>query len=229
MNIIVACEYSARVRDAFLARGHYAWSCDLLPTDGDPENHYIGNILDGLDYETGGFFESIEWDLMVAHPPCTYLTGAAEWAFADNPMIKGKPRNIKAGTLVGAERRQAREDALDFIKKLWELPIPRICIENPVGIITRRLPELGKPQYVHPYNFNDDASKKTGLWLKGLPPLKQTKRFNGRIVEHNGKIVERWSNQTDSGQNKLPPSEDRWKLRSYTYQGIADAMAGQWG
>lgn len=98
-------------------------------------------------------------------------------------------------------------------------------MENPVGCINSRLPFMPKPQYVQPYDFGEDASKKTGLWLRGLPPLVPTERVAGRIV--NGK--ERWANQTDSGQNNLGPSDDRWKLRSYTYQGIADAMAKQWG
>jgi len=210
MKVLIACEYSGRVRDAFIARGHDATSCDLLPTE-SPGPHHQGDVLPLLGYR---------WDLVIAHPPCTYLTCAGEWAFKDDPGKKLKP-----GTLFGAERRQAREDALEFVTRLWEANSPRVCIENPVGVITKRLPALGTPQYIHPHQFGEDASKKTGLWMRGLPPLVPTSNYPPRIV--NGK--RRWGNQTDSGQNKLAPSDDRWKLRSYTYQGIADAMAGQWG
>ena len=108
---------------------------------------------------------------------------------------------------------------------LLALDIPKIALENPQGCIGTRIRKAS--QYIQPYDFGDDASKKTGLWLKGLPLLKPTNRVNGRMVEHNGKIVERWSNQTDSGQNNLGPSDDRWKIRSYTYPGIANAMADQ--
>lgn len=215
MKVLIACEYSGRVRDAFISKGHDAMSCDLLPSD-FPGPHYQGDIFD-LDLDL--------FDLIIAHPPCTYLTGAAEWAFADRPMINGAPRNLKEGTLIGSERRQAREDALNFVHKIWQLPVPRICIENPVGVITKRLPEMGKPQYVQQYWFGEDASKKTGLWLKGLSKLKPTNEILPRII--NG--LKRWGNQTDSGQNKLPPSADRWKIRSTTPLGLAKSMAEQWG
>ena len=214
MRVLVACEYSGRVRDAFIAKGHDAISCDLLPTE-SPGPHVQGDVLPLL---------SESWDLIIAHPPCTYLTGSGEWAYKDGPYHQ----KVKPGTLVGAERRQARKEALEFVQTIWRANSPRICIENPVGVITKRLPQLGKPQYIHPYQFGDDASKKTGLWLKGLPPLIPTKHFPPRIVEYKGKLVERWGNQTDSGQNALTPSDDRWKIRSYTYPGIAEAMANQW-
>src|SRR5690606_695978 len=130
-------------------------------------------------------------------------------------------------TLVGAPRRAAREDALDTVRRIMALPIPRIVIENPVGCISSR---IRKPdQIIQPYEFGDDASKKTCLWLKGVRKLQPTRRVAGRFVEHNGKTVERWSNQTDSGQNRLSPSEDRWAVRSDTYPGIASAFATQWG
>jgi len=234
MRVLVACEYSGRVRDAFIALGHEAMSCDLLETD-KAGPHYQGSVLDVI---------GDGWDLMICHPPCTYLTSAAEWAFSDVPMIKGKPRKMKAGTLIGAERRQAREDALEFVDLLWKAPIKKIALENPGGVIPRMRPGMPKAHYVQQYWFGEDASKNTGLWLKGLPKLKATNRIDGRLVccgdvvtdlhgcpDCNGtkKPLLRWGNQTNSGQNKLPPSKDRWKVRSTTPQGLANAMAEQWG
>lgn len=214
MRVLVACEYSGTVRDAFLARGHDAMSCDLLPTD-KPGPHYQGDVRDVL---------GDGWDLMIAHPPCTYLTIAAEWAYKDV-----QTKRIKPGTLIGAARRQAREEAIAFVMMLANSGIPRIAIENPVGVLSSR---WRKPdQIVQPWQFGHDASKATCLWLKGLAPLRETKRVPGRIVgeDKRGMTIVRWGNQTDSGQNKLPPTADRWKLRSTTYGGIADAMALQWG
>jgi hypothetical protein len=146
------------------------------------------------------------WDLMIAHPPCTYLSvSGMHW------------------TTRGLRDPKLTESALCFVKQLMDAPINKICIENPVSIISSR---LRKPdQSVNPYHFGHDASKKTCLWLKNLPLLTPTDFVEPRIV--NGK--KRWGNQTDSGQNKLPPSKDRWKIRSATYQGIANAMANQWG
>jgi len=151
-------------------------------------------------------------------------------------------KSIKPGTLVGRERRKAREEAIEFFMSLANANIDKICIENPVGVMSSRWRQ--PDQYIHPYMFGHDASKKTGLWLKGLPVLKPTNNMLPRIVCCN-QIVEdgqsckvcrgakkplpRWGNQTNSGQNRLPPSADRWKDRSRTYQGIADAMAEQWG
>lgn len=233
MKVLVGCEHSGVVRDAFLERGHYAMSCDLLPTDsprGDRADiacadgnthslltHYQGNLL----YVLGeGREEFPEWDLAIFHPDCTYLTISAEWAYRDHQTKK-----IKPGTLIGAERRAAREQALAFVEELWHCGIPRICIENPVGVINSRLPFMPKPQYIQPHQFGHDASKRTGLWLKNLPPLVPTEIVEPRYV--NG--LPRWGNQTDGGWNKLAPSEDRWKLRSRTYEGLAKAMAEQWG
>jgi len=197
MNVLVACEFSGVVRDAFRRLGHNAWSCDLLPA---PGAHIVG---DALDISYNPFYE---WDLMVAHPPCTYLCSSG---------LHWNKRDTK--------RQQLTEDALQFVTKLMDAPIDKICVENPVGCISTR---IRKPdQYIQPYEFGHDASKKTGLWLKGLTLLQPTLYIEPRIVD--GK--KRWSNQTDSGQNKLAPSKDRWKLRSVTYQGIADAMAQQWG
>lgn len=195
MRVLVACEYSGTVRDAFIRAGHYAASCDLLPSESPLGDHYQCNVLELLDHG---------WDLMIAHPPCTHLavSGAAHFA-----------------------KKQASGDqdaALDFVRQLLEAPIPRIALENPVSIISSR---IRKPdQIIQPYNFGHDASKQTCLWLKGLPPLVPTAYVEPRIID--GK--RRWANQTDSGQNRLPPSADRWKIRSATYKGIAEAMAEQW-
>lgn len=196
MKVLVACEYSGAVRDAFIAKGHEALSCDLLPTD-SPGPHYQGDVLDIINEG---------WDLMVAHPPCTYLSvSGMHW------------------TTRGLRDPQLTEDALDFVRLLLNAPIDRIALENPVSVISSR---IRKPdQIISPYMFGHDASKKTCLWLKNLPALTATMIIDPRIVD--GK--KRWGNQTDSGQNRLAPSADRWKIRSETYKGIAEAMASQWG
>ena len=199
MRVLVACEYSGRVRDAFLDAGHYALSCDLLPTDSKyPRGeHYQGDVLNLLGEG---------WDLMIAHPPCTYLSvSGMHW------------------TTRGLRDPKLTEDALDFVRKLLDAPIGMIALENPVSVISSR---IRKPdQIINPYEFGHDASKKTCLWLKNLPKLASTNFIEPRII--NGR--KRWGNQTDSGQNKLAPSDDRWKIRSETYKGIAEAMANQWG
>ena len=203
MKILIACEYSGRVRDAFTAKGHDVTSCDLLPTE-KPGKHYEGNVYDILYQD--------DWEMMIAHPDCTYLCSSGlHW----NNKIEG--------------RAEKTEEALEFITDLWTCGIPKICLENPVGCINTRLKFMPRPQYIQPYNFGEDASKKTGLWLKGLRPLRATKQIEGRKVKKNGRIYRRWSNQTDSGQSNLGPSKTRGKDRSLTYQGIADAMAKQWG
>lgn len=245
MRVLVACEFSQVVTKAFRERGHEAYSCDLLPTEGNPEWHIIG---DALVVAKGGTFVTQagtiividRWDLMIAHPPCTYLTNSAEWAYKEGPYHQ----KVKPETLVGAERREARERALEFVRDLLNAPIKRKCIENPVGQISSRIfwyvggengparwevfprKKIGiRPQVVQPWMFGDDASKGTCLFLVGLPKLKPTRIVNPRIV--NGK--KRWGNQTDGGQNRETPSDDRWKKRSLTYPGIANAMANQWG
>lgn len=204
MKVLVACEFSGVVRRAFQKRGHDVWSCDLLPSDDDSPSHYQGDVLDLI------YPNDYPWDLMIAHPPCTYLT------------VSGLHWNKK-----DPERAQKTEESLTFVQKLLDANIHKIALENPVGCISTR---IRKPdQIIQPYEFNEDASKRTCLWLKNLPLLVPTNRIQGRIVNQNGRDYERWSNQTDSGQNKLGPSEDRAMLRSITYQGIADAMADQWG
>jgi len=201
LKVLVACEYSGRVRDAFIAQGHDAMSCDLLPTDA-PGPHYQGDVFDIINDG---------WDLMIAHPPCTYLSvSGMHW------------------TTRGLRDPQLTEDALDFVQRLMDAPIAKIAIENPISVISSR---IRKPdQIISPYQFGHDASKKTCIWLKGLPLLTPTQMVEPRIViTPSGKPAKRWGNQCDNyGQDKLPPSADRWKLRSATYQGIADAMADQW-
>lgn len=196
LKVLIACEYSGIVRDCFASLGHDAMSCDLLPTE-KPGNHHQGNVLDII---------SLGWDLMIAHPPCTYLSvSGMHW------------------TVRGLRDPKLTEDALDFVRTLMNAPIKRICIENPVSVISSRIRK--SDQVIHPYQFGHDASKSTCLWLKNLPLLKPTQFIEPRMV--NGK--KRWGNQTDSGQNKLGPSDTRWKERSKTYEGIALAMAQQWG
>ena len=196
MRVLVACEFSGRVRDAFRAAGHDAWSCDLLPSE-DMRHHLQEDVLGLL----GG-----DWDLMIAHPPCTFLSSS------------GMHRTTR-----GLRPQSATEDALAFVKALLDAPIARIALENPVGAISTRIRKAA--QYIEPHEFGHDAKKKTGLWLKNLPKLVPTLHVPPRMVDGRP----RWANQTDSGQNRLPPSEDRWALRSETYRGIAAAMAEQWG
>lgn len=193
MRVLVACEFSGIVRDAFKECGHDSWSCDLLPTE-QPGNHYQCDIRKALD---------LGWDLMIAHPPCTYLCSSGlHWN-------KRRP-----------ERAVQTEVALDFVRLLLNAPIPKIALENPIGCISSR---IRKPdQIIQPWQFGHPESKSTCLWLKSLPLLVPT---NVLTLPESG----RWSNQTVSGQNKLGPSDTRWKDRSRTYVGIAQAMANQWG
>ena len=183
MRVLIACEFSATVRDAFRARGHDAWSCDLLPCEGDPAWHIQGDAIDAA--------YSRQWDLMIAHPPCTHLAvSGARWFKDKLPQ---------------------QEAALAFVRALLDAPIPRIALENPVSIISSR---IRKPdQVIQPWQFGHGETKATCFWLKGLEPLKPTEIVDGRVAR----------------VHKMPPGPDRWKERSRTYQGIADAMAEQWG
>lgn len=181
MRVLVACEFSGTVRDAFISKGHDAMSCDFLPTD-KPGPHYQGDVLDLL-YE--------DWDLMIAHPPCTYLA------------VSGA-RHFK-------NRLPEQKAALMFVEELLYAPIKRIALENPVGVISTRI--RSPDQIIQPWQFGHGETKTTCLWLKNLPKLKSADVVDGR----NNRI------------HRLPPSEDRWKIRSKTYQGIAEAMAEQWG
>ncbi len=219
MRVLVACEFSGTVRDAFIARGHDAVSCDLLPTE-RPGPHHQGDVLDIL---------GDGWDLMIAHPPCTHLAVSGARHFAEKR----------------ADGRQ--QAALAFVRALMDAPIRRWCLENPVSIIST---SIRKPdQVIQPYQFGHQESKRTCLWLHGLWPLVPTKTVapvwmknpdgtdyrDGRGKRYSpthylsGRMQKRFANQKPSGANNIPPSPDRWKLRSKTYQGIADAMAEQWG
>jgi hypothetical protein len=181
MRVLVACEFSGTVRDAFIRKGHYALSCDLLPTE-SPGPHFQGDVLDILDDG---------WDLMIAHPPCTHLAvSGARW-------FKNKLPE--------------QEEALAFVQTLLDAPIHRIALENPVSIISSRIcrPE----QIIQPWQFGHGETKATCLWLKGLPKLKPTHIVDGR----------------EAKVHRMAPGPDRWKERSRTYPGIAEAMATQWG
>ncbi len=213
MNVLIGYESSGVMRQAFRSLGANAWSCDLQPADDGSEFHYQCDIWEVA--------ESDFWDFGIFHPTCTYLTNSAAWAFKNGPYHQ----KVKPETLVGEARRNARDEALQNIQRLMNSLYPHI-IENPRGYIGTMI----KPatQIIQPYQFGDNASKATCLWLSdGLKPITHTQRFNGRWVLHNGKYRERWQNQTDSGQNKLPPGKDRWKERSKTYPGIAKAIATQ--
>lgn len=210
MNILVACEYSGAVRDAFTRRGHHAVSCDLLSSE-TPGYHYRGDVRDILHRA---------WDAVIAFPDCTYLCGSGwHWVARGRIEADGRPRMAHV------------EEALAFARMFIDGPetahIPLRGVENPVGRLSTL---VRKPdQIIQPHWFGDDASKATCLWLHGLPRLMPTRRVPGRQLIRNGKTMERWANQTDSGQNKLAPSDDRWKIRSATYPGVAEAMAEQWG
>lgn len=191
MKILIACEYSSVVRDAFTAKGHDATSCDLLPSD-TPGKHYQGDVRDILNDG---------WDMMIAHPPCTDLAvSGAAW-------FKEKI----------ADGRQQR--ALEFVQKLLDAPIPKIALENPVSVISSK---IRKPdQIIQPWMFGHMEQKATCLWLKGLPKLTETNNVKEGMLKLPKNVRERL--------HYLPPSKDRALLRSKTFQGIADAMAGQWG
>lgn len=181
MRVLVACEYSGTVRDAFAARGHDAWSCDLLPTE-RLGNHIHGDVLQHLHRN---------WDLMIAHPPCTHLAvSGARW-FKDKQIEQA--------------------EALDFVHRLMDAPIPRMALENPISIISSR---IRKPdQIIQPWQFGHGETKATRLWLKNLPKLTPTNIVEGR----------------EARIHKMPPGPDRWKERSKSFEGIAQAMAEQWG
>jgi len=183
MRVLVACEYSGRVRDAFAKLGHYAMSCDLLPTEKEG-NHYQGSVFDVINDG---------WDLMICNPPCTHLA------------VSGA-RHFEAKKASGVQ-----DEALDFVRALLNAQIERIALENPVSIISSRIRKAD--QYIQPWEHGHGETKKTGLWLKNLPFLKPSNIVSGRA----------------DTVHKMPPGPDRWKNRSRTYQGIADAMANQWG
>ena len=196
MKVLVACEYSGKVRDAFIRKGHDAMSCDLVPTDVEGP-HYVGNVLDILDQG---------WDLMVAHPPCTYLTNSGvTWLHKD------------------PSRWSKLDEGAAFFKALLDAPIPKIAIENPImhGYAKDRIGGIKQSQVIQPWMFGHMEQKATCLWLKGLPNLVATNNVKEEMLLLPKNQRERL--------HYLPPSVDRWKLRSTTYSGIAEAMAEQWG
>lgn len=210
MRVLVGCERFGRVRDTFLARGHDAWSCDIAEAV-PPSNRHIKADVRTVLHDG--------WDFAIFHPDCTYLTCSAAWAYSDGPYHQ----RVKPGTLVGAARREAREQAVQFVYTLRDAPIARKVIENPRGYLSTawRKPD----QVIQPHQFGDDASKATCLWIIGdVPLLQPTHHVAPRVV--NGRP--RWANQTDSGQNRLSPSDNRAMHRAATYPGIAAATAAQW-
>lgn len=196
MKVLIACEYSGRVRDAFIAKGHDAMSCDLLPTD-SPGPHHEGDIFD-LDLS--------QFDLMIAHPPCTYLTNSGVCHLHKD-----------------ATRWPKLFDGAAFFKRLLGAPVDRIAIENPImhGYAKTLIGGVRQSQVVQPWWFGHTEQKATCLWLKGLPLLEKTNDVKDEMMTLPKNERERL--------HYLPPSPDRWKLRSTTYQGIANAMAEQWG
>jgi site-specific DNA-cytosine methylase len=186
LRVLIACEYSATVRDAFRARGHDAWSCDLLPTEGDPRWHYQDDVFFAIR-------DCGPWDLLIAHPPCTHLA------------VSGA-RHFAAKQASGVQ-----QEALAFVADLLDAPVKHIALENPISIISSR---IRKPdQIIHPWQFGHGETKATCLWLKSLPKLRPTDIVEGR----------------EARIHRMPPGPNRWKERSRTYQGIADAMAQQFG
>jgi len=224
MRILIACEYSGRVREAFRKLGHDAWSCDLLPSDDNSPYHIQGDVLEWLNKHPRQFKHRVGshsddwggdsdlpchcnegWDMMIAHPPCTYLANSGvSWLYKQEG------------------RWEFMRDGAAFFKALLDAPIPRIAVENPImhkyaaEIIGRR-----QDQVVQPYMFGHLERKATCLWLKGLPLLKPTNDVKEEMLKLPKNVQQRL--------HYLPPSKDRWKIRSTTYQGIADAMAEQWG
>lgn len=194
MRVLVACEYSGRVREAFRQRGHDAWSCDLLPSDDDSPHHIRGDALEVINDG---------WDLMIAHPPCTYLSNAGA-----KHLYKGKTLNLG--------RYQKGMEAKQFFMAFYNSSIPRICIENPIPSKVYEPPPYS--QFVQPFEHGHPVSKKTCLWLKDLPVLKPSNLVEKTENCHGAEGS--WYNQG---------GKDRWKIRSTTYQGIANAMAKQWG
>lgn len=183
MRVLVACEYSGRVREAFAKKGHDAWSCDLLDTE-IPGNHIIGDVFDVINKG---------WDIMICHPPCTHLAISGARHFA---------RKIASGE---------QQEALIFVQRLLDADIEKICLENPISVISSK---IRKPdQIIQPWQFGHGETKATCLWLKGLPKLSPSNIVEGR----------------EQRIHRMPPSADRWKNRSRTYEGIALAMADQWG
>ena len=196
MRVLIACEYSGRVRDAFAAKGHFAMSCDLLPSEA-PGHHYQGDVFDIIEYD---------WDLMIAHPPCTFLTNSGvSWLHKDESRWKDL------------------DDGAEFFKMLLDAPIPRKCLENPImhKYAKERIGGVKQSQVIQPWMFGHMEQKATCLWLTNLPLLKPTNIVKDEMMKLPKKERERL--------HYCSPGPDRWRIRSRTFQGIADAMADQWG
>lgn len=216
MRVLVACEYSGRVRDAFLRRGHDAISCDLLPTE-SPGPHFQGDVFELIERERE---QGRSFDLMIAHPPCTHLacsgarwltdhfvkskTGPETWIDPEGKTWRGYWHD-------GSEKRRLQTEAVEFVRRLWALPIPKVTIENPISMLST----LWYPptMMINPWEHGHGETKKTCLWTRNLPPLKPTKIVDGR----------------DNRIHMMRPGPNRWKERSRTYEGIAEAFATQWG
>jgi len=199
MNILIGCEYSGIVREAFRKKGHCAYSCDILPADDQSEWHIQNDVISAIN-------EALPWDLIILHPPCTALTVAGNSTYG-----KGMPKSHE------------RLKALAWTHELWRIAKTRanqVALENPVGVLNS-IDGMPKPHYVHPWQFGHPEQKKTGLWLHNLPPLKPTNDVYDEMM-----LLPKNERQR---LHYLPPSADRWKIRSTTFQGIADAMADQWG
>ncbi|MDF2552858.1 MAG: hypothetical protein K0R77_2133 [Chryseobacterium sp.] len=230
MNVLIACEESQAVCKEFRKLGINAFSCDILPSSGGhPEWHFKEDVFKIINSK-GGITENCDkvkvkkWDLMIAHPPCTYLSvSGARWFY--HPDDKDLPVEQRRPHPRFPNRASDREDALDFFIKLLEAPIDMIAVENPVGIVSTR---YRKPdQTVHPWMFGDEASKTTCLWLKNLPPLESTNIVGKgeRVVLSSGRSLPKW--YSDSFNTKIS-TEQRRTLRSKTFEGFAKAIAAQW-
>ena len=232
-KVLIGYSACPLTRAAFERAGCDAWTCDQLPArDGNTTRHIQDDVRNVLGER---------WSMAVLHPMCTFLTVSAAWAYGDGPYHQ----RVKPGTLVGAARRAARDLALANFRSLLALPFP-VVVENPAPSFVSR--SIRPPdQVIQPYDFGDDASKSTGLWLtRGVPPLRATGYVRPRLVCSDCKTVfayghrrcpackgerclPRWANQTDSGQNRLSPGDNRWLERSKTYPGIAAALGAQYG
>lgn len=207
LKVLIGCEYSAKVRDEFRALGHDAYSCDILPTDGDPRYHIQGDVLKELHWG---------WDLMIGHPPCTFLgLCGARWC-VDHWIKRG---GVPVQWHDGSERRRQRDAAVAFFKALWNAPITRICLEQPMSVASTLV--CKRTQTIHPWQFGHPENKTTWLWLKGLPPLRPTRDVRRKMKHLPKHIVNR--------VHYMTPGEDRGHERSRTFEGIAKAMARQWG
>jgi hypothetical protein len=217
LKVLVACEESQAITKEFRKLGHEAFSCDLLPcSGGHPEWHIQGDVFTIIDQG---------WDLMIAHPPCTYLTGSAvQWL--SHPEDKHLPFEDRRPNPKYPNRRQDMLDSVEFVKALYNCNIPKVAIENPVGLLSSR---WRKPdQIVQPYHFGDEATKTTCLWLKGLPPLQHTEVVGKgeRVVFNSGKSHPKWYAEALA---KAKTKAERQTLRSKTFPGMARAIAEQWG